>query len=370
MPELSRRGIMGLAAGAGLAGALPAKVLPARSALPPGFGPAPGVAHLLYNENPYGPSPSALAAMADVARRSCYYADDAEAALISKIAARHGLPRDHVLLGNGSSELLAAAYRAYGKAGAVLAPALTYDEMLIWAQGQGVAVSWQPLLADMGIDLPGMAARAAAGGISLTYLCNPNNPTGLVLDGAALRALITASPVPVLLDEAYTEVTDVPESQAAVDMVKAGHRLLIARTFSKVYGMAGLRVGYMLGRPDLLAPVRAGRGTLGLAAPSLAAAIACYDDSGFLRESHAQIKTARDMIMAAARAQGLRALPSQASFVLVEVPDADRLAAAMRVRGVAIRGSYGPQWARWSRVSTGRLEDVQRYVAALPAVLR
>jgi histidinol-phosphate aminotransferase len=309
MVDLSRRGIMGLAAGAGLSTALPA-----RAGLPPGFGPADGVAHLLYNENPYGPSASALAAMADVARRSCYYADDAEVALVDKIAARHGLPRDHVLLGNGSSELLAAAYRAYGMAGAVLAPALTYDEMLLWAQGQGVKVAWQPLLADMGIDLAGMAARAGAGDIGLAYLCNPNNPTGLLLDPAALRRLIAASPVPVLLDEAYTEVTDVPESQAAVDMVKAGHKLLIARTFSKVYGMAGLRVGYMLGRPDLLAPVRAGRGTLGLAAPSLAAAIACYEDAGFLRESHAQIKTARDMIMTAARQHGLRAHTGAATF--------------------------------------------------------
>ncbi|WP_310498574.1 histidinol-phosphate transaminase [Sandarakinorhabdus sp.] len=366
---VTRRGMLGGTAMAAAVVAGPASAAIKTRKLLPRFGPAPGDAHLVYNENPYGPAPSALRAMADGAAQGCYYADDIEPQLIAMIASRHGVAPNQVVLGNGSSELLAAAHIVAGRKGPILAPALTFDEVLLLTAAQGIAFQSVPLAPDMGIDLVAMAA--ASGSAGLVYLCNPNNPTGLMLEPATLRGFIAnVSPYStVLVDEAYLELADNPEAHGLDDLVRSGANLILTRTFSKLHGLAGLRIGYALGPAPLIAAMKAARTTIGLSSAGLAAAIASYDDLDFVRYSRGRIIAARQILLGAAAKAGVRALPSQASFVLIEVPDANRLQAAMATRGIRIRSSYGPAFARWSRVSTGRIADVQRYADALPMLL-
>ncbi|OYU16118.1 MAG: histidinol phosphate aminotransferase [Alphaproteobacteria bacterium PA4] len=364
--DFSRRGLMGLAAGTALAGG----AARAATAPPLHFGPDAGVAHLLYNENPYGPAPSAIRAMADVARDGWYYIDDIQPRLAAMIAARHGVAPEQVVIGNGSSEVLAATAMAWGAKGAILTADLTFEEFLQYAAPKGVQLVRTPMTPGLGIDLPGMAARTNAD-VALIHICNPNNPTGLLLDPAQLRDFIrsTRRGTTVLVDEAYNELLDAPASHSVMDLVRQGHDLIVTRTFSKIYGMAGLRVGYAITTPENARRIRAWNMTISLTSASLAAALASYDDQAFLAYSRQKVAQGRKLLTDAVATAGLRCLPSETNFLFVEVPDADALQRAMAARGIMIRGAYGP-WKRWSRVSTGLIEHVQRYAAALPELVR
>ncbi|WP_066479550.1 MULTISPECIES: pyridoxal phosphate-dependent aminotransferase [unclassified Sphingomonas] len=369
--ELSRRAWLGAAAVAGggaIAATRSAYAFP--SAEPPVFGPAPGVALLSRNENPFGPAPSAIRAMADAAGKGCYYSDGGLRRLTDMIAERFAVSRDHVVIGNGSTEVLSAIALAYKDKGAILGADLFWDTTVQYAERQGAKVLRVPLAADMGVDLDAMAA-AVTPDIALVHLCNPNNPTGMLIDGDQVRAFVrkVGPKATVLVDEAYNELTDRPEHHSVADLVKAGENVVVCRTFSKIYGMAGLRVGYALARPEVAKRVSEHLMSFGGNSAGLAAAIGSYGDIAFLNYSKARIVEGRGMIMDAVKAAGLAALPSQTNFVFVKVPDANAVQKAMAARSVMIRGSYG-KWTQWSRVSTGRIEDVQRYAAALPEIMR
>ena len=226
--------------------------------------------------------------------------------------------------------------------------------------------------ADLQIDLDAMAA-AIDDDVAMVHVTNPNNPTGLVLPPAALAAFCrkASQKVTVLLDEAYNELTDDPAANTMIPLIKEGHDVLVARTFSKIYGLAGMRVGYLIGSPERIA--EAGVYSLGdyaLNQAGVAAAVASYSDEKFLAYSKANIIAAREMISAALRENGLTALPSSTNFMFVDLGarNAEEFRQAMAERGVLIRGIYR-DYTQWSRVSMGLMEDVERYVAALPPVL-
>lgn len=367
MVELSRRALIGASAAGAVA--LGSRLEAAGKSEAPVFGPAPGVAQLSLNENPYGPAPAALRAMADAAARGCYYPDAANDRLTAMIAERAGVAPEQVVLGNGSFEVLANVALAWGQGGAILTPELLFDAPLQRATALGVKRVTVPLAPDMAIDLAAVAARVGPD-IGLVYLCNPNNPTGMALDPAALRAFIRALPpgLPVLVDEAYNELAENPAQATMLDLVREGRNVIVTRTFSKIYGLAGLRVGYAIAGREAAARLQAQSATMGLSSAALSAAIASFDDQPFLRFSRERIVEARGLIVEAAQRAGARTLPSQTNFVFVEVPDADTLRDRMAARGITIRGAYG-KWRQWSRVSTGRIEDVRRYAAALPELL-
>jgi histidinol-phosphate aminotransferase len=336
----------------------------------PLFGPAPGVAWLTYNENPYGPSPRAIAAMAEAASKGCYYADDASDRLRAMIAARFGLRSENVVVGNGSTEVLSAAGLEWGRQGPIVCPELFFDDPLQVARRHGARVIRVPLRPDMGLDLDGMIAAAEANKAAMVYLCNPNNPTAMIVEPDALRAFALRLPAgtTLLVDEAYNELTDRPEANSLLDLVKSGRDVIVSRTFSKIYGLAGLRIGYVLSTANNAQRVAGNLMTIDLSTSALAAAIASFDDTAFMAFSKNRILEGRAMILDTTKRLGLETLPSQANFVFVRVPDADALKAQMAERGIIIRGAYG-KWKNWSRVSTGKIEDVRRYAAALPQVL-
>jgi histidinol-phosphate aminotransferase len=369
---ISRRSLLGavsVSTAALTLGGAPA--VAAVKAEPPLFGPAPGTAWLTYNENPYGPSPKAIAAMADAASKGCYYADDANERLQRMIAERFDVTPGNVVIGNGSTEVLSAAAVDWSRRGPIICPELFFDEPLQVAQRHGAHLVRVPLKPDMSVDLDGMLAAASATKAAMVYLCNPNNPTAMLIEPDALRAFARRLPTgtTLLVDEAYNELTDRPHANSMLDLVKAGRDVIVSRTFSKIYGLAGLRIGYIVATPENAQRIAGNIMTIDLSTSALAASIASLNDDAFMTFSKNRILEARGMILEAAHKAGAEVLPSQANFVFVRVPDADVVKRRMADRGIVIRGAYG-RWKQWSRVSTGKIEDVRRYAAALPAALR
>lgn len=333
------------------------------------FGPLTGQALLSRNENPYGPAPSAIEAISKTARMGCYYADRGVGYLQDMIAERNGVSPKQVVLGSGSTEILCAIALAWGEKGAILCPDLFWDTTVNYGERQGVKSIRVPLAADMSVDLDAMAG-AMSDDVSLIQICNPNNPTGMLIDSAALRSF-AAKVTPgatLLIDEAYNELTDTPDANSLVGLVRDGHDVIICRTFSKIYGMAGMRVGYAITSEENADRIRGYLMSFGGNVAGIAGAIASYNDAAFIEQSKLMVTEGRAMILDAVKTAGLTALPSQTNFVYVKVPDADAVQAAMQERGIAIRGAYGP-WAQYSRVSTGKMEDVVRYAKALPEII-
>ena len=331
------------------------------------FGPPPGIAQLSRNENPFGPSPSALQAMAQNAAKGSYYADRGLRKMVDLIAERHSLGAENVVLSSGSTEVLICAAMALPQDKAILCPDLFWDTTVNYAERKGVKVKRVPLGADMAVDLAAMKA-AAGPDIGLIHICNPNNPTAMSLDGDALRAFIRSidPSVPVLIDEAYMELTARPDYTSMVDLLGERENLIVTRTFSKIYGMAGLRLGYALTSPAIAETLRGYLMSFGGNTAGLAAGIESYNDTAFLKYSKGHILEAREAVMEAVKACDLTALPSDTNFVFVKVPDANALFKAMAEAKVDIRPAYGT-WTQWSRVSTGKMEDVERYAKVLRA---
>ena len=319
----------------------------------------PGQIRLMFNENPYGPSPKALAEVAKILPMTAYYPGEIENDLMALFMERHKLDRDQVFLASGSNEGLQAAMMAFGKRGKVISPALTYSDHLLYAEKLGVEVQRIPLRDDMAIDLEAMA-RVVDDSVSLIYLCNPNNPTGMAIDGDELRSFCREleGRVPILIDEAYNELTDKPDYSSMVDLVRGGANILITRTFSKIFGMAGLRVGYGMGHPDMVSVVKDNV----MAWPNgvgLYAAYHSYLDEDFIAFSREKVLQGREMVNATFRRHGIEPLPSQTSFVYADIGrNADDFEAAMAARDVRIRGAY-EGYDTFSRVSMGRLEDLE-----------
>ena len=336
------------------------------------YGPAPGIAKLDSNENPFGPSQSALKAMQNATRKGAYYSEDSIPWLKAMIAERHGVTPAHVSLGSGSSSLLCSLSVAMTQRGHILAPDLFWDTTAQAGVRQGGKIKRLPKTPDLLLDLDAME-RAINHRTGMVHITNPNNPTGQMLDPNKLRdfCLRAAQKTTVLVDEAYNEITNNPEFNSMIPLVKSGHNLIVARTFSKLYGLAGMRVGYMISSPEnALMLSRYGIGDYTINQAGLAAAIACYNDTKFLATGKFQILEMREKLSAAVQSQGLTHLPSQTNFLFVNLGNlnAESFRQAMADRNIWVRGIYR-DYTNYSRVSTGLPKDVERYIEALPEVL-
>jgi histidinol-phosphate aminotransferase len=377
MPAISRRLFLGSSAaatGAAVASGVPlAAVASAGAAKAPAYGPAAGVAKLNANENPYGPSPGAIKEALEATKLGAYYVGASVPMLKSMIAERHGVTPEHIALSSGSSGVLTYIATAAGETGNILGPDLFWDTTARMGTRHGGEVVRLPKDDGLEIDLDAMF-EAITDDVSLVQITNPNNPTGLSLDGEALRAFCkkASRKVTVLVDEAYNELTEDPEYTSMVDLVREGYDVIVARTFSKIYGMAGMRVGYAIASPATTESMilSHGLGDYAMNQAGVAAAVASYNDLGFLEMSKARIMEARDMVMKGLDGVGLSALPSSTNFMFVNLGDLDAevFRQKMADRNVLIRGIYR-DYTHWSRVSMGRLEHVQMYVDALAPVL-
>jgi histidinol-phosphate aminotransferase len=323
------------------------------------LGPPPGKIALRFNENPYGPSPGAQKAAAEATALGAYYGVSIPGDLIETIAGRNKLQRDNVVLSSGSNEALQAAFVAWGKKGRIVMPGLTYTDHIAYARRMGVEIVTVPLREDMSIDLDGIAA-AVDESVSLVYICNPNNPTGLALDGDTLRDFcrLVGNKAVIIIDEAYNELTDRPEYTSMLDLVHEGENVIVMRTFSKIFGMAGMRVGYGMARPDLVKTI-AGHVMAWPNVVGLAAAKACYTDDEFIQFSRSKVHEGRKMVNETFRSNGIEPLPSQANFVYADIGrNATEFQKQMAERNVLIRGSFDG-YPNYTRVSMGKIEDIE-----------
>ncbi len=337
------------------------------------YGPPPGVAKLNANENPYGPSPAALKAMAEATSSGAYYVRDSSQKLRDMIAEKHGLTRDHVMLSSGSSGVLTYMALASAQNGSILGPDLFWDTTAIMGtRNSDFGIKRLTKRPDLAIDLAAME-QALGDDVAMVHVTNPNNPTGSALEAEALRKFCVkaSATTMVLVDEAYNELTDNPDDSTMVPLVKEGRNVAVARTFSKIFGLAGMRVGYLIAMPEVLENIgQYGLGDYGLNQAGVAGAIASYSDEAFIAYSKAKILEGREMIAAGLKENGLSALPSQTNFMFVNLGtgDAEKFREAMAERNVLIRGIYR-DYTNWSRVSMGKIEDVKMYVDALPFAL-
>lgn len=354
----------------------PLTASPVEAAFPPMqmeselLGPEKGVALLSRNENPYGPAKSALKMIEYAGKKGAYYPGMAQVKLAEMIAERHGINPNQVVITTGSGEVLSAIAVAYGPKGPIVAPRLFWDTTALYAQRLGMAnIQRVPLAKDMSVDLPAIEA-AVTEKTGLVQLCNPNNPTGMVSDPAKMKAAVKrmAKKTTVLVDEAYIELADDPDAHTCVGLIKEGHDVIVTRTFSKIYGMAGIRVGYSISSPETAKKLKE-TSMSWISGVGLAAAIGCYDDLKFVDYSKRKIVEARQMVEDACKSLGLVTLPSQTNFVYFKSgKDANVVQEAMAAKDIMIRGQY-MDYNEWSRVSMGKTEDVERFVKALPEVV-
>lgn len=333
-------------------------------------------ARLSANENPYGPSPKVLKAIGEAAPDGYLYAMEYTRQFKKMVAQEEGVPEECVLLGAGSGELLSATamYYAYKTptGNNLVFPDPTFEALPRAALRHGMTAERVPLVAADGYDqnLQKLSDRISAK-TSLVYLCNPNNPTAILTDPAKLRSFIeaTADKTPVFVDEAYIDYVADPKAASMVDLVRKGKNVLISRTFSKVHGFAGLRIGYLLGKPETLAQIAAfSPNGGGISMTSVRAALISMPDKAFLKWSLGKTAESKAFLAKVLKDNGYEALPSDANFVMFPIRmKGEDFTAKMMDQGVSVR-----QWKfdgqYWCRVSLGTMEQMKAFADGLKVI--
>ncbi len=329
-------------------------------------------ARLGANENGFGPSPAAVAALARAAAEAWQYGDPECHDLRADLAARHGVPADCIVVGEGIDGLLGTLVRLFvGPGDAVVTSDGAYPTFAYHVAGFGGALHRVPYRDDHE-DPDALAERAHATGARLVYLANPDNPMGSWHGAARIAALVEALPRGSLLvlDEAYA---DFAPAQAIPPLDPADGRVIRLRTFSKAHGLAGLRVGYAVGQAGVIGAFHKVRNHFGVGRPAQEAARASLADADHLAATRAAVAGARDEIARIARENGLAALPSAANFVAIDCGgDGARARAVLGglvARGVFVRMPGVAPLDRCIRVSCGPPEALAAFAAALPEAL-
>ena len=325
---------------------------------------------LCWNENPYGPSPAARLAISRTIADGCRYPGDAELHQLEEELARHeGVGADHIVTGTGSGELLRALGLLYGRGGGeIIAAAPTYEELPNYARSSGAVLKFVPVDDALGHDLPAMSA-AVSERTRAVYVCNPNNPTGTALPSGEVRAFVAALPerIVTIVDEAYMDFTAAPGVGSVADLIEGRHPVVVLRTFSKIHGMAGVRCGYAITRPDLAEPLSEAR----MATPNIfavRAARASLADQAFLRDTRQRILASRTRIVSELAALNLRYAEPQGNFVFFDtgMPLA-RFSELMRARNILV-GRLFPPYESWCRITIGTEPEVASFLTALRTV--
>jgi histidinol-phosphate aminotransferase len=368
MRHLDRRQALALAFGASLLSPLSSRADAAQAAGKIGAPATDAVSRpiqLGFNENPWGPGPKARAAVAAAIDDGCRYGNEYSTRLIAAIAAREGVAPERIVLGSGSGELLHMLAFGWASRSIVTCAWPTFGQLMTFAEKVAAEVRRVPLDERLQHDLAAIAA-AAPSGEGLVYLCNPNNPTGTVIDGPRLREACRAlaARTLVVVDEAYMDLIEPGATESMVDLARGDTNVIVLRTFSKVHGLAGLRVGYAIGRPDNIKKLR----NLQMATPNvlgLAAAAASLTDEAFIKASREHIVADRRRVSAACRELGMECSESHGNFVFVRtgVPVTE-FRARMRSLGIEVGRPFEPL-VDWCRISLGRTADNTALIAAL-----
>jgi len=329
--------------------------------------------NLAGNENPFGPAPAVVQAILRGAPQSSRYPFREEQVLKELIAKKEGVSLDHIVLGNGCDEILALAAAAFLAPGrAVVSAKPSYFQLTDYAVNIGAEVRWvEHRLDTMRHDLPAMA-QAVENETALMYVCNPDNPSGTLLPPGEVEAFCreVAPRTPVFLDEVYVDLLDEPAAHTQVGLVREGLPLIIGRSFSKMHGLAGHRIGYAVTTPSLAAAMRK-RQMSSVNFLGVAAARASLFESTFHAWSVRKIREGRMRFCSLLDELGLRYTPSAGNFVFhhigMAVTDYQEV---MKARGFLVGWPHAPaeRYPDWCRVSIGTDDEMARYAAAMREV--
>jgi histidinol-phosphate aminotransferase len=331
---------------------------------------AAAVVRLSSNENPYGPSPMALKAMTDAFSLAWRYPDEHEQFLVDALAKMHGVSADQILLGDGSGEILkvaAEAFTATGKKLVVGNP--TFEAILAHARTAQADVVKIDLTPDYAHDLAKMLAASNDAG--LVYICNPNNPTASITPRDQIRAFLSKAPSQtiVLIDEAYHHYVESNDYESAIPLVKQYPNLVVARTFSKIYGMAGLRCGYCIARPELIQRMRSQQTWDSVNIMALVAALASLQDTEQVEQGRRRNSDVKKFVYSELDRLGFKWIPSHANFLMINVRREVRpMVAAMRERNVQV-GRVFPAMPNFMRVTIGTRPQMETFVSAFREVM-
>jgi histidinol-phosphate aminotransferase len=329
-------------------------------------------ARLLANENPWGPSKKAIAAIVESASKGNRYVYKSSLKMVELLAQKEGVKMEQVLLAAGSTDILEkTAFALCMKGGNVISADPSYLSLVKTAQAIGATWKNIPLRADYAHDLDAME-KAIDADTKLIYICNPNNPTGTLTPIEEIKKFCKKvnSRVPIFIDEAYLELLENPDAQTAVGMIQDGYDVIISRTFSKIHGMAGLRIGYMVAKPERVKMIQGlVRTEMGISVTSLEGALASLKDVEFQNFSRQSIKEGREYAFAELKKSGLNPIPSVTNFILFPIQMFTKdLLAKMTEKGVGIRG-FDINGKPYGRVSIGTMDELKLFVKSINSIV-
>ncbi|GGG38026.1 histidinol-phosphate aminotransferase [Croceivirga lutea] len=329
-------------------------------------------AKLNANENPYGPSPMAVEAFKNAAAGGNRYAWKELFQLIDKIAKFEGVSSKNIMMGPGSSDLLEKfAMVLFSEGGNLVSADPAYMSLIRVAEACGGTWKPVPLKDDWSHDIEAMKAAVNAD-TKLVYICNPNNPTGTITNTAELLAFCSevSEKVPVFVDEAYLWFLDDAAKQSMVGLIAEGKNIIVARTFSKIHGMAGLRVGYAVATEEMIEKIQTiTRGGMGVSYPSVYAAMAAMDDAEFIDKSRTLNAEARAYVYESLTEKGISYVPSHTSFLIFPIEmEGKEFLTKMTALKVGVR-AFNFMNKNWCRVSMGTLDEMKLFVSALDKVI-
>ncbi|MBN7801106.1 histidinol-phosphate aminotransferase family protein [Algoriphagus aestuariicola] len=331
--------------------------------------PFAGPIRLGSNENPYGPSESMRKAMTAAFDSGCRYPWSQNSSLAKMIAEKEGVPEDHIVLVAGSTEGLKVAGITFGKGREIITCAPTFLSMMEYAELWGTEINWVPLNKDLDFDLDEIEKRVSYE-TGLVFLCNPNNPTGKLLPAERVVDFCetVSKRTVVFSDEAYYDYITTANYPSMVELVKKGHDVVVSRTLSKVYGLAGIRIGYLVAKPELAQKLR-DRVVANTSIMAIEAGKAALADKDFYKFSLQKNAEAKTMITSTLDELKLPYLESHANFVFFQAgKDISELGKTMAEKGFII-GRPFPPLNDWCRISTGTLEEIALYNKAIKEVL-
>lgn len=326
---------------------------------------------LRANENPYGPPPKSAEAFQKEVFGGNRYSWKTLSNLKAKIAKNEGIDPNQILMGPGSSDLLEkVAMVLFQDGGNVVSADPSYMSLIVVAKSVGGKWKSYKLLDDAQHDLDAMEAGIDKD-TKLVYICNPNNPTGSITDAKKLKEFCSrvSEKVPVFVDEAYIELSKNGIKDSMNSLVAEGKNVIVARTFSKIHGMAGLRIGYVIGKKETLDVIsEITRGGMGITGPSIAAATTSLENTEFLDMCKTKIADARAYTMSYLKENNYTYLPSETNFIIFEIPmTGKKFLKEIYSRNVAVRAFKF--WDKnWCRVSIGTMEEMKTFTNAITEI--
>ncbi|NGQ96144.1 histidinol-phosphate transaminase [Brevibacillus sp. SYP-B805] len=327
---------------------------------------------LSFNENPLGPSRKALEAMQEALLQLNLYPSSNGESLLKRLAEVEGVLPENIMLANGADEMILLVAQTFLEpADEVIIPQVTFVQYLAATHLMGAKPVFAPMKEDLRIDLEAVLDRITPR-TKLVFLCNPNNPTGTVIPARELEAFLDRVPehVLVVVDEAYHEYAEGDGYLSSVEYVKRHKNVFVIRTFSKIYSMAGARIGYGIGQAEVVDAVNHVRPPFNVNGVAQAGALASLDDEEHRAESRRINAVGKQLMYATFEELGMKYLPSQANFVCVDTGrDSSALFDRLAERGVIVRNLSGYGLTTSLRVSIGRPEEVEAFVRALKEII-